>query len=31
MVGVGWTVKNAEELQTAESSFDVIIFDSFLP
>jgi len=31
MVSVGWTVKNAEELQTAESSFDVIIFDSFLP
>ncbi len=31
IVKAGWTIKNEEELQTAKSSFDVIIFDSFLP
>ncbi len=31
IVKVGWTIRSKEELDTAESSFDVIIFDSFLP
>lgn len=31
IVKVGWTIRSKEELDTAESSFAVIIFDSFLP
>lgn len=31
IVKVGWTIRSKEELDAAESSFDVIIFDSFLP
>ncbi|ABN07216.1 glycerophosphoryl diester phosphodiesterase [Methanocorpusculum labreanum Z] len=31
IVKVGWTIRSKKELDTAVSSFDVIIFDSFLP
>lgn len=31
IVKVGWTIRSKNELDTAVSSFDVIIFDSFLP
>ena len=31
IVKVGWTIRSNNELDTAVSSFDVIIFDSFLP
>lgn len=28
---VAWTIKNQEELEEAEKTFDVIMFDSFIP
>lgn len=28
---VAWTIKNQKELEEAEKTFDVIIFDSFIP
>jgi hypothetical protein len=28
---VAWTIKNQEEIKEAEKTFDVIIFDSFIP
>jgi len=31
IVKVGWTIRSKKELDAVESSFDVIIFDSFLP
>lgn len=30
-LAVGWTIKSQEELEEAKESFDLIIFDSFLP